>query len=166
MQSDSLVGWAMSSVPKFILHGSWHIVYSWWVISLIQVSFSMYLQVLLSLSREFSWVVMTPFLSDMLASMLKLFIFLCLLKSGCTLPVPRPMPPCVIEQPRSVIFAFIYFKAADLTVQPVMLHSFESSTCRSPCACAGPPFALFGAFILSLVYTRTILQLKKHLWCI
>lgn len=68
-----------------------------------------YFQALLSLLREFSLMVITPFLSDMLASMQTLFIFLCLLRSGCTLLVLRPMPSCIIEQPRFIIFSFVYF---------------------------------------------------------
>jgi hAT family C-terminal dimerisation region len=52
-----------------------------------RLHFQKYLQVPLSLSRESSQVVVTQSPSGVLASMPIPFVFLCLLRSGCTLPV-------------------------------------------------------------------------------
>jgi hypothetical protein len=62
--------------------------------------FQTYLQVPLSLLRESSQVVATQSPSGVLASMPTPFASLCLLRSGCTLPVLRPTLPCVVKQPK------------------------------------------------------------------
>ena len=59
--------------------------------------FQTYIQVLLSPLKGSSQVVVTQFPSSMPVSMLTLFGFLCLLRSGCTLPGPKPVLPCIVE---------------------------------------------------------------------
>jgi len=56
-----------------------------------------YLQVLPSPLREYSQVVVTQSPSGALAFMPTQYGFLCSSRSACTLRVPKPMPPCVIE---------------------------------------------------------------------
>ena len=59
--------------------------------------FQTYIQVPLSLLKGSSQVVATQSPSGVPVSMLTLFGFLCLLRSGCTLPGPKPVLPCVVE---------------------------------------------------------------------
>jgi hypothetical protein len=59
-----------------------------------------YLQVLLSLLREYSQVVATQSPSGVLAFMLTQYESLCSSRNVCTLRVPKPTPPCVDELER------------------------------------------------------------------
>ena len=61
--------------------------------------FQTYLQVLLSPLRGSSQVVATQSPSGMLVFILTPFTFSCLSRSGCTLLMPKLMPPCIVEQP-------------------------------------------------------------------
>ena len=68
--------------------------------------FKHYLQVLPSLLRGSSQVVMTQSPSGMLVFILTPFAFSCLLRSSCTLLVPKLMLCCIIEKPECIPLLF------------------------------------------------------------
>jgi hypothetical protein len=79
------------------------------LVSLIQVALTC-LQVLLSPLRESSRVVATQYPFGALAFMPTRSEYLCLSRSGCTLRVPKPTPPCGID---SVPSADIILRSQD-----------------------------------------------------
>jgi hypothetical protein len=83
-----------------------------------------YFQALLSPLREFSRAVVTQFRSGVLAFMPTQSEYSCLSRSGCTLPVPKPMPPCapdlILERNPERCQRFEYAQKSEVSIQRVL----------------------------------------------